>query len=252
MHHLFDPIDQVGNWSDNPAFLPYQTQSPATSAFYPGQVTAGMDDRFDFQLVTGAWLDGRGLDYIPGSYWAFGNTHARNLNQAITTGSPSALQAYLPDYSQSQASTILTNLSRVSDHLPVVADSQIPAKLSASLRSGTVSVVATSPQTAAPTFSQSVTMSVLDHAIGSFSQASTLATLDIDFGTQTQGTGTASQGLSIFNRPGTLGASWTARLKLDGVSSAGVSGVFSTTLSPFLNLAPGSSRALCRCSPRRP
>jgi len=310
----FDPIEQLGNWNDNPAFLPYHTQSPATTAFYPGQITGGMDDRFDFQLVTGAWLDGRGLDYVPGSYWAFGNTGTHNLNQAITTGSPSALQAFLPGYTQSQASTILTNLSRVADHLPVVADYQIPAKLSASLaaipakvitgasvssmltvsnsapvsvvqgadrldygysasglftgtgtgsdmalgpatthvltantaqaglRSGTVSVTATSPQTASPTFSQSVTMSVLDHAIGSFSQGSTLTTLDIDFGTLTQGTGTASQGFSIFNRPGTLGASWTARLDLDGVSSAGVPGVFSTTLSPFLNLAPESSR----------
>jgi autotransporter-associated beta strand protein len=112
----------------------------------------------------------------------------------------------------------------------------------AGLRTGTVSVTATSTQTAAPTFSQSLTMSVLDHAIGSFSQGSTLTTLDIDFGTLTQGTETASQDFSIFNRPGTLGASWTAKLDLDGVSAAGVPGVFSTTLSPFLNLAPGSSR----------
>jgi autotransporter-associated beta strand protein len=309
----FDPINQIGDWSDNPAFLPYHSQSPATTAFYPGQVTSGMDDRFDFQLVTGAWLDGRGLEYIPDSYWAFGNTGTHNLNQAITTGSPSALQAYLPGYTVTQSGTILTYLSQVADHLPVVADYQIPAKLSASLAAtptrvitgalvsstlsvsnsapvsvvqgadrldygyassgaftasgtgsdmalgpanthvlaanttqaglltGTVSVVATSPQTASPTFSQPVSMSVLDHAIGSFSQASTLTTLDVNFGTLTQGTGTSSQNFSIFNRPGNLGANWTASLDLDSVSSAGVPGVFSTTLSPFLNLASGSS-----------
>jgi len=311
----FDPIDELGNWSDNAAFLPYQTQSPATSAFYPGQITGGMDDRFDFQLVTGAWLDGRGLDFIPGSYWAFGNTGTHNLNQAITTGSPSALQAFLPGYTLAQSSTILTNLSRVADHLPVVADYQLPAKLSATLSAvpsrviagalvsgtlsvsnsapvsvvqgadrldygysasgpftasgtgsdmalgpasthvltantaqagsltGTVSVVATSPQAATPTFSQPVTMSVLDHAIGSFSASSTVTTLDIDFGTLTQGTGAASRSFSIFNRPGTLGAGWTAMLELDSVSAANVPGVFSTTLSPFLNLAPGSSNS---------
>jgi len=311
----FDPIDQLGTWRDNPAFLPYHTQSPATSAFYPGQITGGMDDRFDFQLVTGAWLDGRGLDYIPGSYWAFGNTGTHNLNQAITTGSPSALRAYLPGYTLAQSSTILTNLSRVADHLPVVADYQLPAKLSASLSAvparviagaqvvstlsvsnsapvsvvqgadrldyaysasgpftasgagsdmalgpanthlltantaqaglltGTVSVVATSPQAGTPTFSQPVTMGVLDHAIGSFSPSSTVTTLDLDFGTLTQGTGTASQSFSIFNRPGPLGASWTARLDLDSVSAANVPGVFSTTLAPFLNLAPGSSNS---------
>jgi autotransporter-associated beta strand protein len=111
----------------------------------------------------------------------------------------------------------------------------------AGLLTGTVTVVATSPQTASPTFSQPVTMSVLDHAIGSFSETSTLTTLDLNFGTLTQGTGTTSQSFSIFNRPGNLGANWTASLDLDSVSSAGVPGVFSTTLSPFLNLASGSS-----------
>jgi autotransporter-associated beta strand protein len=309
----FDPIDEIGDWSNNAAFKPYQTQSPATTAFYPGQVTGGMDDRFDFQLVSGEWLDGRGLDYISGSYWAFGNTGTHNMDGAITTGSPSALQAFLPGYTVTQSGTILTYLSQVSDHLPVVADYQIPAKLAASLATtpsrvitgamvsstlsvsnsapvsvvqgadrldygyvssglftasgtgsdmalgpanthvlaanttqaglltGTVSVVATSPQTASPTFSQPVTMSVLDHAIGSFSQASTLTTLDMNFGTLTQGTGTSSQNFSIFNRPGNLGANWTAKLDLDSVSSASVPGVFSTTLSPFLNLASGSS-----------
>ena len=90
---------------------------------------------FDFQLVTAAWLDGRGLDYIQDSDWAFGNTGTHNLNQAITTGSPSALQAYLPGYTVTQSGTILTYLSQVADHLPVVADYQIPAKMSANLAS---------------------------------------------------------------------------------------------------------------------
>jgi len=70
-----------------------------------------------------------------------------------------------------------------------------------------------------------------------------VTTLDLDFGTLTQGTGTANQNFSNFNRPGTLGASWTAKLDLDSVSAAGVPGVFSTTLAPFLNLAPGSANS---------
>lgn len=309
----FDPVDAIGDWSDNAAFRAVHTQSPATTAAYPGQVTGGMDDRFDFQLVSGEWLDGRGLDYIAGSYWAFGNTGSQSLNGAITTGSPSALQAFLPGYSVAQSGTILTFLSQVSDHLPVVADYQIPARLSASLaalpatvirgavvtgtlavsnsapvgvsqgadrldygyqasgllagsgtgsdlalgpaqshllavsttaaglRTGTASVVATSPQTATPGFSQPVTMSVLDHAIGSFAAAGTVTTLDVNFGTLTQGTGTASQAFGIFNRPGTLGAAWTAKLDLDGVTGT-APGVFATTLAPFANLASGSSR----------
>jgi autotransporter-associated beta strand protein len=310
----FDPIDQVGNWSDNAAFLPYHTQSPATTAAYPGQVTGGMDDRFDFQLVTGAWLDGRGLDYITDSYWAFGNTGTHTLGEAITTGSPSSLQAYLPGYSLAQSGTILTRLSQVTDHLPVVADYQLPAKMSASLTalpskvitgamvsstlsvsnsapvsvvqgadrldysysstgiftgsgtgsdmalgsasthalvantatvglvSGTVSVLATSPQAASPSFSQTATMSVLDHAISSLVSGSTVTTLNIDFGTLTQGTGTTSQNVSIFNRVGTMGAMWTAKLDLDSVVASVPGSIFSTTLSPFTNLASGSSR----------
>ena len=32
-----------------------------------------MDDRFDFQLVSGEFLDGQGLNYIGNSYHSFGN-----------------------------------------------------------------------------------------------------------------------------------------------------------------------------------
>ncbi|MFM9025839.1 MAG: PEP-CTERM sorting domain-containing protein [Planctomycetaceae bacterium] len=308
----FDPINQIGSWSGNAVYKAFHTQSPATTAAYGGQVTGGMDDRFDFQLVSGEWLDGRGLDFISGSYWAFGNTGTHNLNGAITTGSASALQAFLPGYTVAQSGTVLTLLSQVADHLPVVADYQLPAKMSAGLAmlpskvivgaavsgtltvsnsapvsvvqgadrldytfsssglftgsgtgsdmalgpanahtlslktgtagliSGTVSVQATSPQTASPSFSQTASVSVLDHAIGSFTLGSTLTTLDLDFGLLTQGTGTASQTFSIFNR---AGGSWAARLDLDSISASAPGSVFTTTLSPFTNLASGSSRS---------
>jgi autotransporter-associated beta strand protein len=85
-------------------------------------------------------------------------------------------------------------------------------------------------------------MSVLDHAISSFVSGSTVTTLSVDFGTLTQGTGTTSQNLSIFNRAGPMGATWTAKLDLDSVVASVPGSVFSTTLSPFTNLASGSSR----------
>ena len=110
------------------------------------------------------------------------------------------------------------------------------------LATGTISAAATTPQAATPTFSQTASMSVLDHAIGSFSADSTLTTIDFDFGTLAQGSGTASRVFLIFNRAGSLGAAWTAKLDLDGITSSG-SGVFSTTLAPFTNLASGSSLA---------
>ena len=112
----------------------------------------------------------------------------------------------------------------------------------AGLVTGTVSATATTPQTVEPTFSQTVSMSVLDHAIGSFASGSTLTSLDIDFGTLALGSGTASRSFSIFNRTGSLGAAWTAKLDLDGVA-ANAPGVFSTTLAPFASLASGSARS---------
>lgn len=125
----FDPISRVGDWSNNSSFRDVHTQSPATSSHYSGQVTGGMDDRFDFQLVSGEFLDNEGLSYISGSYRAFGNTNTHTYNQSITTGSAAALQARLPGYTLGQASAVLDALASVSDHLPVVADYQLPARM---------------------------------------------------------------------------------------------------------------------------
>ncbi|WP_428388614.1 hypothetical protein [Mucisphaera sp.] len=110
----FDPIDKRGNWSNNDNFRETHTQAPSSSP-PGGLVGGGVDDRFDFQLVTGELLDTEGLDYIPGSYRAFGNDGSHTMNQSITTGTGAS-------------PTILTRLTQVSDHLPVVADYQLPAK----------------------------------------------------------------------------------------------------------------------------
>ncbi len=116
----FDPIDTPGNWHDNSAYRIVHTQSPSTSSLFPGQVTGGMDDRFDFQLVTDELLDGEGLDYLSGSYRTFGNNGTHNLNGDITSGSGAA-------------APVLAALRKASDHLPVVADYQVPAAISAGL-----------------------------------------------------------------------------------------------------------------------
>jgi len=75
-----------------------------------------MDDRFDFQLVTGDFLDGEGLDFIAGSYRAFGNNGTHALNGDISSGTGAA-------------PAVLSALMTASDHLPVVADYQLPAVL---------------------------------------------------------------------------------------------------------------------------
>ena len=125
----FDPVNRVGAWSDSSSFRDVHTQSPVTTSTFTGQVTGGLDDRFDFQLVTSALLDGRGFDSISGSYWAFGNTGTHSLNGPLSSGSVSALQARLPGYSVQNTTAVIDALMGVSDHLPVVADYRLPAKL---------------------------------------------------------------------------------------------------------------------------
>ncbi len=124
-----DPINRPGNWSNSAAFLDIHTQSPVTTPRYSGQTTGGMDDRFDFQLVTAALMDSEGMSYIGGSYHAFGNTGTHVFNGEITSGSISALAARLPGYTTTQAQGVLDALTTASDHLPVVADYQVPAKM---------------------------------------------------------------------------------------------------------------------------
>lgn len=112
----FDPIDTPGTWHNNSSLRHTHTQSPATSAAYNGQVLGGMDDRFDFQLVSGELLDGEGVSYIDGTYRAFGNNGSHACCNSPLTGTGAS-------------SATLAALRSVSDHIPVVADYQIPAML---------------------------------------------------------------------------------------------------------------------------
>lgn len=113
----FDPINTPGTWNNNSALRITHTQSPYNPAFNdPSLVAGGMDDRFDFQLVTDELRDNEGLSYIPGTYRAFGNNGSHALNDYINDPSNTA-----------QPTNVLNALARVSDHLPLVADYQVPA-----------------------------------------------------------------------------------------------------------------------------
>lgn len=109
---VFDPINSPGTWHNNSSFKSIHTQNPA----------GPMDDRFDFQLINDDVLAQGGLEYIPGSYRAFGNDGSHNFDQAITTGSGAS-------------SAVLSALANASDHLPVVVDYryQVPSITSAGI-----------------------------------------------------------------------------------------------------------------------
>lgn len=108
----FDPVNQIGNWHDNANFKRWHTQNPAGSGFVGG----GMDDRFDWQMVTAELLDDEGLSMISGSYHAFGNNGTHSLNGHINTGTGAS-------------AAVLDALGSASDHLPIFAQYQVPARM---------------------------------------------------------------------------------------------------------------------------
>lgn len=118
-----DPIGG-GNWTGVGNAIKH-TQSPRDITG-GGLVGGGMDDRFDFILPTAAFMDGDGLSYINGTYRAFGND-GQHYNLAINAGN----NFYFPgDVARSNA--LAANLFAATDHIPVIADFRVPAKLTAS------------------------------------------------------------------------------------------------------------------------
>ena len=87
-----------------------------------------MDDRFDFQLVSGELLDSEGLSYIPGTYHTFGN-NGSTYDGAVNVDNSISFSG-ITSFSKTQ---VLNALESASDHLPVVADYQIPAYMEAEL-----------------------------------------------------------------------------------------------------------------------
>ncbi len=107
---LFDPIDRIGNWHNNSSYSDVHTQSPRTSSF-GGGANGGMDDRFDWLLVSESILDENSqMFYIEDSYTAFGND-GDHFNDAINSGNNSAVGNEMADA-----------LHDASDHLPVYMD----------------------------------------------------------------------------------------------------------------------------------
>ncbi|MBX3405799.1 MAG: hypothetical protein KF869_03455 [Phycisphaeraceae bacterium] len=130
---LYDPINRAGSWNLNASFAAVHTQSP-TSAF------GGMDDRFDFLLVSDSISQGQGLAYmgdrnVPyGSVWndpvhsyrCWGND-GFSFNQSMriannTMVGPVVAQALFDHFAGTSTAP----------HLPVFLDLQVPARASVS------------------------------------------------------------------------------------------------------------------------
>jgi hypothetical protein len=118
-----DPINRL-NWTHGEESKGVFTQSPWGPNVDPSNgftgSGGGVNDRFDFELLTANLKDGKGTAYIPNSYQAFANNGSSQINQPINSGSGSD-------------SSTLFYLSSIVDHLPVVADYQLPARMHVSV-----------------------------------------------------------------------------------------------------------------------
>ncbi|MCF8464652.1 MAG: T9SS type A sorting domain-containing protein [Flavobacteriales bacterium] len=108
---LRDPIDAPGNWNSS-SFEPKSvlTQSTRSSAIFGDGAGGGVDDRFDFILLSANTFNNwNTVVYEPDSYYALGNTGSC-YNQSITACSGGEW-----------SDEILSSLYYMSDHLPIVA-----------------------------------------------------------------------------------------------------------------------------------
>ena len=110
---FYDPINMLGNWNNNSSYSSIHTQS--THATSNGCASSGgMDDRFDFILVSDNILNGYDkIAYIDNSYFALGQDGNR-FNGSLK--SPSNYSA---------PSDVINSLYNMSDHLPVILELEI-------------------------------------------------------------------------------------------------------------------------------
>jgi len=103
-----DPVNQSGDWHNNYAFRDYHTQS--THSQDNGCASwGGMDDRFDFVLISNDIKNGsKHIKYLDGSYWAVGQD-GNHFNKGLLDAPTNV----------SVPSNVLNALGKNSDHLPV-------------------------------------------------------------------------------------------------------------------------------------
>jgi len=122
---LVDPINSPGNWSNNSSYAAIHTQSPlTTNSQFQGAggswdgVTGGMDDRFDFMMVSQNMINGIGLKYVTDTYKAYGN-NGNCFNLSINN----------PDCSGTYSQDLRNLIFNMSDHIPVVMELETPYSL---------------------------------------------------------------------------------------------------------------------------
>jgi len=111
---FLDPINEYGNWHKNAQFAKIHTQSTHTTSENGCFATGGLDDRFDFILVSPTVFYGtKNVKALPETYHALGQDGLR-LNRNLLSPANYSLPA-----------GILQAMYDFSDHLPVICDFEI-------------------------------------------------------------------------------------------------------------------------------
>lgn len=135
-----DPLTLPGNWHTVPSYAPYYTQSPCATGCLSGSSGGGLDDRFDLLLSSLSMQDGQGVDLaaISPNYYAYGNDGQHYNDDVNGEG-----------FNQVVPIAVANALKDASDHLPVVFEVQVAAKVVAAsaLSFGSAIVGGTAGQT---------------------------------------------------------------------------------------------------------
>lgn len=131
---FIDPIDEYGKWNNTAQFAKVHTQSTHTSSGTGCFIPGGMDDRFDFILVSPTVFYGtRKIKALPETYHALGQDGDR-FNGSILSPKNNTLPA-----------EILQAMYDLSDHLPVICDFKITTSTKITDFSPTFSVSVQNP-----------------------------------------------------------------------------------------------------------
>lgn len=115
---MIDPVNDntsLQSWNNNSNYQSVHTQATRVNQLFGNGAFSGMDDRFDFSLISENLTTSTDLFYVDGSYDAYGNNkncYNLDINDSSCTGS----------YSLS----LRDDLYLMSDHLPVVMELQTP------------------------------------------------------------------------------------------------------------------------------
>lgn len=109
---MADPLDRPGAWHDKPEFQDIHSQSTRISSGpFGAGAGGGLDDRFDFILISENMISDPKLRYIPETYNSFGN-NGNCFDNSINS----------PDCDGFFNQVLRDNLYNMSDHLPIVMD----------------------------------------------------------------------------------------------------------------------------------